>query len=75
MIRDGLEREKKNKYEKILGYVYFDHDVCGEWENKWKNLYGDVNKNEKENECVYKINKKCINTKIWVDIVLERKKK
>ena len=54
-----------------MGYVYFDHHVCGEWEKKWK-IYGDVNKKVKENECVYK--KKSYRHIIWVDIVLERKR-
>ena len=72
MIRDVWDL-KRNKYGEILGYVYFDHDVCGEWEKKWK-MYGDVNKKVKENECVYKNKEKKYKHKIWVEIVLQKKK-
>ena len=34
-------------------------------------MYGDFNKKVKENECVYK---KKYRHKIWVDIVLQKKK-
>ena len=57
-----------------MGYVWFDYDVCGEWEKKWK-MYRDVNKKVKEKRCIQKKKKKkCLDTKIEVDIVLQKKK-
>ena len=69
-------RIEKNKYGRNLGYVWFDYDVCGKWEKKWK-MYGAVNKKVKEKECIYKNKekKKIYRHKIWVDIVLQKKKK
>ena len=47
-----------------MGYVWFDYDVCGEWEKKWK-MYRDVNKKVKEKRCIQKKKKKMFRHKNW----------